>query len=57
MTTTIGMTTIAQSPRDDVVPFIRRYMSDDLRITECGCRDGLTWEEIATLGHEPPSIE
>ena len=34
MTTTIGMATIAESPRDDVVPFMRRYLPDDLRIAE-----------------------
>ncbi len=56
MTTTIGMATIAQSPRDDVVPFMRRYMPDNLRITECGCLDGLTQDEIAALGPESGEV-
>ncbi|MDP9356881.1 MAG: AroM family protein [Chloroflexota bacterium] len=56
MTTTIGMATIAQSPRDDVVPFMRRYMSDDLQIPKCGCLDGLAQDEIAALGPEPGEV-
>lgn len=50
MPLTIGMATIAQSPRDDVVPAMRRYLPDDIRIPERGCLDGLTREEIAALG-------
>jgi len=50
MSTTIGFATIAQSPRDDVVPAMRPYMPGDLRIVECGCLDGLTRSEIDALG-------
>lgn len=56
MTTTIGMATIAESPRDDVVPFMRRYLPDDLRIAERGCLDGLTRAQIAALGPAPGEV-
>lgn len=50
MPTTIGMATIAHSPREDVMPAMRRYLPDGVRIAERGCLDGLRWEEVAILG-------
>ena len=53
MSITIGIATIAQSPRDDVVPAMRRYLPTDVEIVEAGCLDGLSRAEIDTLGpHE-----
>jgi protein AroM len=52
MPLTIGMATIAQTPRDDVVPAMRRYLPEEVRIAERGCLDGLTRQEIAALGPE-----
>jgi protein AroM len=56
MPLTIGMATIAQSPRDDVVPAMCRYLPDEIRIPERGCLDGLTREEIAALGPEEGEV-
>ncbi|MFZ0215808.1 MAG: AroM family protein [Candidatus Dormiibacterota bacterium] len=47
---TIGFATIAESPRDDVVPHIRARLPPDVRVAERGCLDGLTPDEIAALG-------
>ncbi len=52
MPLTIGMSTIAQTPRDDVVPAMRRYLPEEVRIAERCCLDGLTRQEIAALGPE-----
>lgn len=46
---TIGFATIAESPRDDVVPDIRRMLPPDIRIAERGNLDGLSPAEIADL--------
>ena len=45
----IGFATIAESPRDDVVPTMRAYLPVDTRVAERGCLDGLSREEIALL--------
>lgn len=49
---TIGFVTIAESPRDDVVPDIAAAFPDDTRIVERGNLDGLTAEQIAALAPE-----
>jgi protein AroM len=47
---TIGFATIAQSPRDDVIPHMRGHLPDDARIAERGCLDGLDRAGIEALG-------
>ena len=53
---TIGFATIAESPRDDVVPDLRRMLPDDVRVVERGNLDGLTPAEIAALAPEPGEV-
>jgi protein AroM len=50
---TIGFVTIAESPRDDVVPDIVATFPDGVRIVERGNLDGLTEAEIAALAPPP----
>jgi protein AroM len=52
----IGIATIAQSPRDDVVPAMRKYLPEDIIIAEAGCLDGLTRVEIDALGPEEGEV-
>jgi protein AroM len=47
---TIGFATIAESPRDDVIPAMRPYLPERVRIAERGCLDGLSRAEIEGLG-------
>lgn len=49
----IGLLTIGQSPRDDVVPEIRELLPRGVEIKEAGALDGLTPNEIAA--HRPAS--
>jgi len=42
----IGMITIGQSPRVDVVPEMREILGDGIEIIEAGALDGLTIEEV-----------
>ena len=51
--TTVGFATIAEAPRDDVIPAIRAFLPPGTRIVERGNLDGLTGEEIAALAPEP----
>jgi len=51
----LGLVTIGQSPRDDVVPEIRRFLPRGVEIREAGALDGLSPEEIAA--HPPLSPE
>jgi len=46
---TIGFATIAQSPRDDVVPAMRAYLPADIEVREIGCLDNLSRPEIDAL--------
>lgn len=43
----VGMLTIGQAPRDDVVPAMRQFLPDGLLIPERGALDGLSKGEIA----------
>jgi protein AroM len=52
----IGFATIAESPRDDVIPAMRPYLPSDIRIAERGCLDGLSRGEIEGLGPEEGEI-
>lgn len=42
----LGVITIGQSPRSDVVPEIIPYLGDNVEVIEAGALDGLTYEEI-----------
>jgi protein AroM len=53
---TLGFATIAESPRDDVVPAMRRFLPDGVRIVEGGCLDGLTPTEVTALGPEGEEV-
>jgi protein AroM len=53
---TIGFATIAESPRDDVIPAMRPYLPFGVEIAERGCLDGLSPAEIAALGPEPGEV-
>lgn len=52
----IGFATIAQSPRDDVVPTMRRYLPADIEVVETGCLDGLSRDEIDELGPDEGEV-
>jgi protein AroM len=43
---TIGMVTIGQAPRDDVVPAMRSFLPSELRIVQRGALDELSLEAI-----------
>lgn len=45
----VGMATIGQSPRDDLVPDIKRLGGIEAEIIECGALDGLSSPEIEKL--------
>src|SRR5215207_10094150 len=53
---TIGMATIGQAPRDDVVPAMRAYLPDGLAIAERGALDGLRYEERRPYWAEPGEV-
>src|SRR5687768_11315342 len=53
---TIGFATIAEAPRDDVVPDIERMLPGEVRIVERGNLDGLPRDEIAALGPEAGEV-
>lgn len=52
----IGMATIGQAPRDDVVPAMRRYLPAELRIAQRGALDGLSRTEIDQLAPRPGEV-
>ena len=45
----IGMITIGQSPRIDIVPEMREVLGADVEILEAGALDGLTLEEVKKI--------
>jgi protein AroM len=53
---TIGFATIAEAPRDDVLPEIERMLPRDVRIVERGNLNGLVSDEIAALAPEPDEV-
>ncbi|HVB64945.1 MAG TPA: AroM family protein, partial [Nitrolancea sp.] len=53
---TIGFATIAEAPRDDVVPWIRQILPPDIEIVERGNLNGLSPDEITALGPEPGEV-
>ncbi len=46
MRTGLGIITIGQSPRDDLVPDIKDILGDDIEIIQRGALDRLTYEEV-----------
>ena len=50
---TVGMITIGQSPRDDIVPEMEKLLWPDIRVTQAGALDGLSRAEIAALAPAP----
>ena len=42
----IGMLTIGQSPRDDILPGLKEIFGKNVEIVEAGALDGLTLEEV-----------
>ena len=53
---TIGFATVAEAPRDDVVPDLARMLPDDVRIVERGNLTGLDWDGIAALAPAPGEV-
>ena len=45
----IGMITIGQSPRNDILSVMKRYLPSDAQVVECGALDGLDRDEILDL--------
>ncbi len=50
--TKVGLITVGQAPRPDVVPDMAAILGDDVGIVEAGALDGLTREQIAPLAPE-----
>jgi len=46
---TVGMITIGQSPRDDIVPEMEKLLGPGVRVREAGALDGLARAEVAAL--------
>ncbi len=49
----IGMLTIGQSPRDDIVPTLMAILGDGFEIAEAGALDDLTIEEVDAIEFGP----
>lgn len=49
----IGIVTIGQSPRSDVVPEIQAHLGDHVEVLEHGALDGLTLAEVKNYAPEP----
>jgi protein AroM len=49
----VGMITIGQSPRDDIVPEMEKLLWPEIRVTQAGALDGLSRAEIAALAPAP----
>jgi len=50
---TIGMVTVGQAPRDDLVPAMEAMFSRPARVLQAGALDGLGADEIRRLGPGP----
>jgi protein AroM len=48
----LGLVTIGQSPRDDVMPQIMPYLPDHVDIRQVGALDGLGGDELAELARD-----
>ncbi len=49
----IGMLTIGQSPRDDLIPALMDILGDDIKIVEAGALDDLTIDDINKIDLKP----
>ena len=49
----IGMLTIGQSPRDDLIPALMEILGKDFKIVEAGALDDLTYEDIQKIDLNP----
>ena len=56
MNQTIGMITIGQSPRVDIVPFMSEILGPDIRVIEKGALDGLSEDTIASFAPEENAV-
>jgi len=52
----IGMATIGQSPRDDLVPYMQQVFTKPVEILQKGCLDNLGPQEIASFGPDPGEV-
>src|SRR5512146_1671074 len=52
----IGMATIGQSPRDDLVPYMQSTFTKPIEIVQGGRHDNLNAAEIASLGPGGPEV-
>lgn len=50
--TTVGLITVGQAPRSDVVPDMAAMLGSDVEIVEAGALDGLSREEMTALEPE-----
>src|SRR5438093_4918451 len=50
--TRVGLITVGQAPRNDVVPDMAQILGADIDILEAGALDGLSREQIAKLAPE-----
>ena len=49
----IGMITIGQSPRDDVMPSFTEILGNEYEVIEAGALDGLTLDEVKNVDIQP----
>jgi protein AroM len=49
----VGMLTIGQSPRDDILPGLLEILGDDVEIVEAGALDGKTMEDVKRIDLRP----
>ena len=49
----LGLLTIGQAPRDDVVPGMCRLLGSDVELLQAGCLDGLDRSQMAELAPGP----
>ncbi len=49
----IGMLTIGQSPRDDLIPGLLEILGEDFQIVEAGALDDLTYEDVLKIDLNP----
>jgi len=52
----IGMVTVGQAPRDDLVPFMTPLFRRPVQVLQAGALDGLDAREIAALGPDPGEV-
>ena len=50
--TTLGLVTIGQSPRKDLLPELKKFISDGVKIKEKGAMDGVDKKEIENFSPE-----